>query len=476
MKPSSDSLAPVPSKWLALIGVCLGVMMYTLDGSIVNIAVPTFLRVFRTDFVTVQWVIIGYLLVIICGLLAIARLAEVVGQKRIFLIGLGLFTLGSLLCGLSPNIYSLIAFRIVQGLGAVCMAALMSATVVSTFPSHQLGQALGIVTMAATLGTSLGPSLGGFLIATWSWRGIFLVNLPLGLFAIFLVSKTLPQQPFLKVPRLRFDWAGFLLMTVGFISLLLVILQEDHTLVLRIGYGALSAIAFLSFGIVEYRSSLPLLDLRIFQTPAVTLGLLGRFLSMVINAGYLFMTPLFLEWVLNYSPKQTGLLLTTTPIIVGITAPIFGKLSDRYGSTYFNLAGLMGMAIALGIMSRFSPGMTSLEFMLSVAPWGLGLGMFNAPNNSIIMKSVSPEHHNLASALLSLSIMLGQALGVSVLGASFHYFARQASPNVLEQSLTQLPPTAIAAGITQTFLLALLPVIVLILLNLRWQFSKKLDS
>ncbi len=135
--------------------------MYTLDGSIVNIAVPTLLRVFQTDVVTVQWVIIGYLLVIICGLLAIARLAEWWGQKRIFIIGLGLFTLGSLLCGLSPNIYSLIAFRIVQGFGAVCMAALMSATVISLFPAHQLGQALGIVTTAATLGTSLGPSLGG---------------------------------------------------------------------------------------------------------------------------------------------------------------------------------------------------------------------------------------------------------------------------------------------------------------------------
>ncbi len=450
--------------------------MYTLDGSIVNIAVPTLLRVFQTDFVTVQWVIIGYLLVIICGLLAIARLAEWWGQKRIFIIGLGLFTLGSLLCGLSPNIYSLIAFRIVQGFGAVCMAALMSAIVISLFPAHQLGQALGIVTTAATLGTSLGPSLGGFLIAIWSWRAIFLVNLPLGLFAIFLVSKTLPDQPGLKPSRLRFDWAGFLLMAVGFISLLMVILQNDSTPRFLIGLGGFSAIALISFGIVEYRSSFPLLDLRIFRIPTVTLGLFGRFVSMVINAGYLFMTPLFLEWVLNYSPKQTGLLLTTTPIIVGITAPFFGKLSDRYGSTYFNVAGLIGMAIALGIMSRFSPGMTPLDFMLSVAPWGLGLGIFNAPNNSIIMKSVSPEYHNLASALLSLSIMLGQAMGVSVLGTSFYYFAQQASPNSMEQTLTQLPPTAIAVGVTQTFLLALLPVIVLIILNLRCQSPKKLGS
>ena len=477
-KPNVSVTSP-RAKWWALAGVCLGVMMYTLDGSIVNIAVPTFLKVFNTDLVTVQWTIIGYLLVIVCGLLVIAQIANQVGQKRIFLAGLGLFTLGSLLCGLAPNIQSLIGFRLLQGLGAVCMAALMSSIVVRAFPAQELGQALGFVTTAATVGSSLGPSLGGFLISTWSWRGIFLVNLPLGLLGIALVLKALPPDDAPVVISRKFDGVGFVLMSVSLVSLLLLILDSSQThfsMITGFLLGGLSLISFGSFLWVEKRQSVPLLDLSVFQSPMVSIGLLGSFVAMAINAGYLFMIPLFLELSLHYSTNQAGLFLTMMTVLFGIMAPVSCRISYSYGVIYCTLSGLAFMGVGLWVMTSFSVTMTGLAFLWKSVPWSLGMGLFNTPNNSIVMQSVSAEKSSTASALFSLSIMFGQVIGVSILGASFHHFAVQASPLEAGQTLAQLPPTAITTGVTESLKFALVPVIGLILLNLRWQSPRQLGS
>lgn len=467
-----------PTKWWALTGVCLGVTMYTLDSSIVNIAVPSFLKVFKTDLVTVQWVIIGYLLVITSALLAVANLANQIGQKRIFLAGLGIFSFSSLLCGLAPNIEWLIAFRVLQGFGAVGMAALMSSIVVRIFAKEQLGQALGLVTAAATIGTSIGPSVGGLLITWFDWRAIFLVNIPIGLTAIAIIWQTLPPDPPITNNNAWvFDWTGFVLITVSLTSLLIMMINSmeanfDHRLLVAL--GCLCLLSFLSFLYVESRLTFPLLDLAIFKSPTFSIGLLGRFTSMAINAGYLFIIPFLLEQVLNYSTSKAGLFLTTTPVIVGLTAPWFGKLSDKFGASRFNIAGLICMALGLALMTTFSVTMTEWGFLGRVWIWGLGLGLFNAPNNAIIMKSVSTQQSSLASALLSLSVMFGQVIGVSFLGTLFRTFSLRASQSPQIHNLIELHPTAIATGITQTFLLAIIPVVIMIILNLVW--STKFSS
>ena len=347
--------------------------MFTLDGSVVNIAIPTLAREFSCHLRDIEWVIIGYLAVIVVFLLPVAGLATRIGQRRVFAIGLAVFTVGSVLCGSAEGLRSLVAFRLVQASGAVCMAALMSSTVTRVFPKNELGRALGFVTTAATLGTSLGPTIGGFLVSLAGWRAIFYVNIPVGLAAIVLVLASLPKDSSRPtVPR-------------------------THPLALLTNTRLLS-------------------------------GLFGRFSTMAANGAYLFLCPVLLETGMGFSTDKSGILLAFTPIIVGVTAPLFGALADRFGSRLFNIAGILAMLAGTATMAGFSADMGVGGFLLRVALWGIGLGMFNSPNNINIMGSVQPHQNSSASALLSLSIMLGQIAGVSSAGALLGLFVAASVP------------------------------------------------
>ena len=215
---------PSAKKWWAMLGVGLGVLMFTLDTSIVNIALPTLVQVLHTDFATIQWVVLSYLLVLTAVVLGAARLGDIMGKKRLYMGGLALFTLSSLLCGLAPTVGWLIAFRTLQGMGAVMISALGAAIVTEAFPSAERGRALGIIGATVSLGIALGPSIGGVLIGLSGWRSIFLVNVPIGIFALFVVARFVgegnvtntrsqkqPAQP------QHFDWLGAVLMTATLI-------------------------------------------------------------------------------------------------------------------------------------------------------------------------------------------------------------------------------------------------------------------
>lgn len=359
-----------PSGWLALAGVCLGVFMFTLDGSIVNIAVPTLIRELDTSIGMVQWVIQAYLCAVVLLLLPFARIARRVGQKRLFLFGIAVFSTGSLLCGIASTVEALIASRILQAIGATAVASLMSSIAAAVFPPNRLAQALGIVTATATLGTSLGPTIGGFLISLGDWHSIFLVNLPIGFVAFLLVVFSLPKT----VP------------------------ETGPGISLR-----------------EYAS--------IFRVPPVRNGLGAKLVSMMANGAFLFLTPLLLENALKFSTAKAGVLLAASPILVGVTSPIFGALADRFGRRAFLVAGQAGMVAGMLVMHTFSPSMTEWGFLLRVAVWGVSMGVFNAPNSAAIMGGTSRRLSDAVSAMLSLSIILGQLLGVAAGGALFRVVA-----------------------------------------------------
>ena len=197
-----------------MLGVGLGVLMYTIDTSIVNIALPTLVQVFHTSFATIQWVVLSYLLVVTALVLGAARLGDMFGKKQLYLGGLVVFTLSSLLCGLAPGDYWLIGFRALQGLGAVMISALGAAIVTEVFPSSERGRALGIIGAVVSLGIALGPTVGGLLIALSGWRSIFLVNVPIGIFASFVVVRSVPAGKS-NPTKQKFDWLGALIMTEG---------------------------------------------------------------------------------------------------------------------------------------------------------------------------------------------------------------------------------------------------------------------
>jgi EmrB/QacA subfamily drug resistance transporter len=410
-----------PGRWLALLGVSMGVLMGTIDGSIVNIALPTLVRELQTSFAAVQWVVLSYLLVITALLPSAARLGDMVGKKRMYMVGLAVFTLGSLLCGLAPNGSWLIAFRALQGVGAVLVTALGAAIVTEVFPPQERGRALGIIGAVVSVGVGLGPSLGGVLIGSAGWRSIFLVNIPIGIIAVLVVSRFVAETQ-RGASGQRFDFIGAAIMTTALVCFALA-------LTLGQGWGfadtrtlALLAAAAVSFGVfllVETRVAQPMINLRMFRNGLFSLNLLIGLITFVMIAGNGLVLPFFLENVKGFSVLQTGLLMAVIPAIMAVVSPISGTLSDRFGPRPIIMGGLLLMTAGLLLAGTLTADVSVIGYLLRVGLIGLGFGVFQSPNNSAIMGAAPRAQLGVASGLLALSRTLGQTAGITLMGALF---------------------------------------------------------
>jgi EmrB/QacA subfamily drug resistance transporter len=354
------------TKWWAMLGIGLGVLMFTIDTSIVNIALPSLVEIFNTSFATIQWVVLSYLLVVTALVLGAARLGDIVGKKKLYLAGLVVFTFSSLLCGLAPTVGWLIAFRALQGIGAVTISGLGAAIITEVFPASQRGQALGIIGAIVSLGIALGPSIGGFLISLSGWESIFFVNVPIGIFATFVVMRSIPNDSN-QNKRQRFDWLGTVLITGILIAFALGMTQGQER-----GFNDLSsfglllvtAVGLVLFLALEARINQPMLDLRLFSHAPFSLSLLAAFLVFIAIAGTIFVIPFFLELVLHYPTRHVGLLLAVAPILGGIVAPFSGKLSDRWGTRRVSLIGLVLMIAGCLTISTFNSQISDLDYIL----------------------------------------------------------------------------------------------------------------
>ena len=440
--------APLATRWLGLSGICLGVFMFTLDASIVNVAMPTFVKAFGTTFAAVQWVVLIYLLIATALVMAAAWLGDVYGRRRAYLFGLALFTFGSTLCGLAPSIGWLIAFRAVQGLGAVFVSALGAAIVGEMFPPQQRGKALGMIGSAVLLGVAIGPSVGGIIIDVAGWRWMFFVNIPVGFVAITVVYRFVPDIPPRSV-NARFDWIGTVLASVMLSSLALGLTwgqRDGFGTPLVLGLLAAFAIGLPAFLVVEAHSQAPLLDLRLFGNKPFATGLLMASLVFLVLAGTGFLLPFFLEVVARFPTSKVGLLLAISPIVGGVVAPFGGSLADRFGSGRVTLTGLSFVTLGLLSFTTVDADLSILGYALRVAPIGLGMGLFNASNNATILNAVSRERLGIASALLSLMRTLGQTTGVPLLAAVFSLVALGHGGATSHQALLALPADSLVRG------------------------------
>jgi EmrB/QacA subfamily drug resistance transporter len=455
----SSATSPNPSsksKWWAMLGIGLGVLMFTIDTSIVNIALPTLVKTLNTSFATIQWVVLSYLLIITTLVLGAARLGDVWGKKRLYFVGLIVFTISSLLCGLALNVESLIAFRALQGFGAVFISALGAAIITEVFPSSERGRALGIIGAVVSLGVALGPTVGGLLIGIAGWRTIFLVNVPIGIVASFIVARVVPSLP-RSGAKQRFDVIGALLMTVTLTCFALGMTEGQNR-----GFGSGIAVALLMsaaiglicFLVIESRIRQPMLSLDMFRNLQFSLSLLLGLLVFMAITGLIFILPFFMELVLKLSTQQVGLLLAVSPVLGGIVAPISGSLSDRFGSRIISLIGLVLMIIGCLLLSTINAQLTELGYIWRIAPFGIGFGFFQSPNNSAIMGEVSRERLGIASGLLSLSRTLGQTAGVPLLAALFAAFTLSSGNLAANTSITTAPADALVYGVQHTLRVA----------------------
>jgi len=440
-------------KWLAMAAVSMGVFLGTIDGSIINVSLPTLMEALKTNFPTIQWVILGYLLTVTCLLLSMGRLADIQGKKKIYLIGFVVFTLGSMLCGFSPSAGWLVAFRIIQAVGAAMVMALGSGIITDAFPSHERGKALGLMGTVVSVGIATGPALGGLLLGTVGWRAIFFVNVPIGIVGVFMVRAFVRQDT--PTGRQRFDFLGAGTMFISLLSLLLAL-----TLGQSLGFNSLpiwgllaNFILFLAiFLFIERKVDQPMVDLTMFRKPPFSVGLLTGYMTFVALGG-VFILPFYLQGVLGYSAAQVGLLLSVLPIALSITSPLSGSLSDRFGTRGLATAGLLVIALTFLLISTLQADTTTWGYILRMAPLGIGFGLFQSPNNSAIMGSVIKKRLGIASGFLAMSRTLGQTTGVALFGAIFAIAAAAYAGQTGNINVDSLPPNALVLGMHDAFII-----------------------
>lgn len=435
-------------RW-ALASLSLSMLMPSLDTSIANAGLPTLAEAFDASFQHVQWIVLAYLLAITTLIVSVGRLGDMLGRRRLLLVGIAIFTLSSLACGVAPSLGWLVGARAVQGLGAAIMLALTVAFVGETVPKAQTGSAMGVLGTMSAIGTTLGPSLGGMLIAGVGWQAIFLINIPLGVLNIWLAYRYLPADvQRVKAGRVGFDKAG---------TLLLALTLAAYALAMTIGHGdfgplniALLLAAVFGVGLfifVEATVASPLITLAMFRQQGLSASLAMSALVSTVMMATLVVGPFYLSGALGLGTALVGFALSVGPLVAALTGVPAGRLVDRFGTRRMTRLGLATMALGASALSMMPAGFGLLGYLAPIAVITASYALFQAANNTAIMTDIRPDQRGVISGMLSLSRNLGLITGASVMGAVFALASATTD-------ITSASPAAVASGMRITFAVA----------------------
>jgi EmrB/QacA subfamily drug resistance transporter len=459
--PSSGETA---GKWTILLIVDIGIFMATLDASIVNISLPKISLFFHIPLSgMVEWVIIAYLIVIASLLLILGRLADMVGQKLLWVLGLSIFTLSSALCGAAPSLTHLVIFRALQGVGGAMIMALSPAMLTRAFPPTEWGRALGLLALVVAAGTSAGPALGGIITQAFSWRWIFYLNVPIGILGVIATLRFLTEPMRLRRGQQRFDPLGALLLSVSLCCLMLGLSfgQEVGWRSFTIVGLFVAAVALLAaFIIHERRVTQPIVDFSLFRNRLFSAAIASSFLCFLSLFAVMFLMPFYLEELLALPVDLAGLLMTAVPLTIAVVAPASGWLSDRFGSRFLSSAGLAVVCLGLWFLSQLTAQASLWDIVWPLVVTGFGQALFQPPNNNAIMSSVPPQRLGLASGFLSTVRVLGQSSSVAISGAIFVSLGGAQAGAALSQKWG-LAAEPLKAVFTHAFHLALLTCMVI---------------
>ena len=420
MNQSSPSLPKKRQRYAILVAVGIATFMGALDASVVNVVLP----VIRTDFSTgidmVQWAVVVYLLVVSGFLLTFGRLGDLRGHKDVYLVGFGIFGIASVLCGLAGSTLMLIIWRGLQAVGGAMLMANSPAILTKNFPAAQRGRALGLQATMTYLGLVTGPSLGGWLTDMFSWRAVFFINIPVVVIAFLLALRFVPRDRGKDDQAEPFDLAGALLFSTGLVLLLLALNQAHNWGWFSTPTLALTAAALLllaGFVLTEKRSPHPMLDLTLFKHLNFSAAASSAVLNYIAIYSIIFVLPFYLIQGRGFSPSAAGILLTSQPLIMMVTAPLSGWLSDRIGTRLPAILGMLIMSAGLFLLSRIGPETPQVYIAISLAVIGLGTGIFISPNSSALMGAAPRARQGIAAGVMALSRNLGMVLGVGMAGA-----------------------------------------------------------
>lgn len=410
-----ETEAKKSNRTLILINIVLVTFMSTLQGSIIDVALPTMARSLNVTTEAISWVVTTFLIVVTSTILVFGKLGDTKGKIRMFRTGLSLFTFGCLLCGISTSYTALIFSRIVQAIGAAGTMANSQGIIAQTYPKNERGRALGISGSFVALGSLVGPPLGGAIISFLSWNYIFLVNVPIGIIVYLMGTRILPHDEDKTDEKLDLKGAILLVSSIGMFFLAITVGKNigfTNPAVLA-GFAA-AAVTAVIFVRIELKHEKPMLQFGIFANKLFSLSIFCSFTSFVSISSLMIIQPFYLQYALKYTPAQTGLIMMVNPVVMFIIAPLSGRLSDRIGSEFLTFLGLSITSAGLMLMSSLTQYTSLLTLVTVIMVMSGGNAMFQSPNTSLIMSAVTHDKLGIAGSINAFVRNLGMVFGTTM--------------------------------------------------------------
>ena len=429
--PQTDGL-PMPRRLGAILAVAFGVSLSVIDSAIANVALPTIGRELGISAADSIWIVNAYQLAIMISILSLSALGDLVGYRKVYIGGLMLFTVASVGCALSGSLQTLVLSRVMQGFGAAAVTSVNTTLIRIIYPRAQLGRGMGINATVVAVSSVAGPTLAAGILSVASWPWLFAVNIPVGLIALVLSRRFLPRRP-VRVSSRRFCWRDAVMNALTFGLMMASVEGFSHGLdprILSVGIAALLIVGFL-FIRSQLREEYPILPFDLLRIPIFSVSVatsicsfLGQMLAMVA-------LPFYLQSECGYDEVQTGLLLTAWPAVIMVVAPTAGFLIERIHAGVLGGTGLTMMAAGLWLLAFLPAHPADFDIVWRLVLCGAGFGLFQSPNNSILIASAPPERSGSASGMLATARLLGQTTGAALMALLFHLVPEKSTHTAL---------------------------------------------
>lgn len=458
---------------LMVLTVSLGVFMWSLSAGIVNMALPTISQFLDLDIGIVSWVVVIHLLVLTSLLLIFGRIGDFVGYKNLFIGGVGVFAASSYLCGVSLNIYHLLFFRAMMGVGSAMLLSMVPAIISTHIPNSYRGRAFGYVSLSTAAGLSLGYGVGGFITESFGWRWIFFASIPIAFLIIFMANKFLSHYR-VNQNKVHFDFKGALII---FISLVTFILSANMGN--KMGWLSLPTLGGFIFSILlafvfifwELKSTSPLFDFSVLKNLHLSASISATFLANLVLTGTIFLLPFYLELVMNYQTDFAGFIIFLPTLLVIIIGPVSGYISDSIGSKVPTTLASIALVIAMALLAFFDPTLGLVFIFLVLTIRTLSQGMFGPANNKIVMSHTPENKVTMVSSLLNTASYLGLVMGVVLFQTIFNSYI--AGQNLGVERLTSgsaiqigIPGPVLLDGFQTAFMLGVVFSVCMVILSL----------
>jgi EmrB/QacA subfamily drug resistance transporter len=449
-------------KWWTLAAVAFGLFMIMLDNTVVNVALPSIERDLHVSISSLEWVVTAYALTFAALLITGGKLGDLLGRRRIFIVGIAIFTLSSLACGLAPTSGFLIGARAVQGVGAALMNPASLSIITATFPPRQRGQAIGIWAGVSAMALAIGPLVGGLIVDNINWNWIFFINVPVGVAGI-IVSQLVIKESRDTSHEQSIDLPGLITSSAGLFALTYALIEGNRhgwTSPEIIGLFAGAAALLVAFVLLERYQRLPMLDLELFRIGSFTGSNLVAMLVSLGMFGVFFFVSLYIQNILGWSPTKAGASFLPMTILIILVAPIAGKMSDRIGSRWLMGGGMTLVSISLLFYQRVGLHSTFWTLLPAMLLGGVGMAMTMSPMTAAAMGSVPVDKAGVGSGVLNSFRQLGGSLGIALMGAilASYVTASPRSPAGAQQFVNGLHAALLVAAVI-TFAAAVVAIV-----------------